>query len=90
MLGGYRVYVNQTRRKMLAIDRFVRLEAGPQVLRKAQMSDSTTISKNWPQGKKGSTLYLRNRLNYRSMVYPTAVPMRTPRMQETSTRTRAS
>ena len=66
---------------------FVSLAAGPQVLKKAQISDRATTSRNWAQGKKTWTSAWRKRLNWRSMVYPTAVPIRTPSVHELRTRT---
>ena len=75
---------------MPAIDRFVRFTAGPQVLKKAQIKLRRSTSKNWPHGKNICTLACKNRLNYSNMVYPTTVPMSTPRKHELKTRTKDS
>ena len=75
---------------MPAIDLFVRFAAGPHVLKKAHSKLRTRTSKNWPHGKKISTLACKNRLNYSSIVYPTMTPISTPRQQELRTKTKAS
>ena len=57
-----------TNRKIAAIDRFVRLAAGPHVLKKAQSIERMTTRMNCPHGKNGSTKAPRKRLNYSSIV----------------------
>ena len=53
---------------MPAIDLFVRLAAGPHVLKKAQIKERPTTRQNCFHGKNGSTVSPRNRLNYKSIV----------------------
>ena len=77
-------------RKMPAIDLLVRFTVGPQVLKNAQSNDSPMIKANCIQGKKGATYVCKNKLNYRSIVQPTPVPIKTPSMHDVITKMRDS
>ena len=57
------------------------------MLKKAHIIERMTTSRNWAHGKKSGTFTCRNKLNWSSIVYPTAVPIKTPRIHELSTST---
>ena len=58
----------QTKRKMPAIDLFVRLVAGPHVLKNAQIKERPTTRANCFHGKNGATVSPKNKLNCKSIV----------------------
>ena len=69
---------------------FTSCEAGPNVLKKAQMIDKPIINKNCFHGKKNVKGIPVNTAYYKTIVYPTMQPMITPSKQLAITRMNAS
>ena len=65
-------------------------EAGPYVLKKAQISDKSVMYNTWRHGKNSWTSVCRNMLCYMAIVYPTVMPIMTPKKQDDRTRMSAS